>query len=915
MGKKVICLQLIIGLICWSSLLAQGFIANLPQIANGTLIRTTFVFFNNGSETADITLSLTKDDGTAFRLALGGLGEGSEHSFSLEPGETRFFTTDGQGENQAGAARVTSNHPIGVSAVFSLVLLGALLTEAGVGASPALTEFVLAVDTTGEFNTGIAIQDLSGSENEIRIAISGSTVPAGDSAPLGISDETSFTLEPNGHLSSFVAGQGQLFPTLDEFRGRMFVRSDAPVAAITLRQNPSELAPLTTLPVVPSDSTQTSFVLPQIANGESIKTQFVLFGLGNPAPAGVPQSEVTLTFTDEEGEPFSLILSNGMSGSEITLPIDPQSALFFETDGMGDPVAGAARVVAEIPIGVSAIFTLNLPGQPTTEAGVGDAPAFHNLTIPADLSPPFDTGIALFNNNEDSANVSFQFINQDGTLLATQSLRIAPFSANRIVPAGSFDALEGFGQRARFVGQLLPELGLEGRQGQFSAISDLELSALTLRQSETTLTTLPIEEGVADVGPPGPTPEGTEPLPITISDVDLSADITLDQQLPAGFRISGTIDTPIGFFPGAVQAIRRDDGQVFRGAVAPFGSYAVNVPTGNYDLRFCTAAGFQFLGKIEENISVQENVVRNVVLAAVATHSVSGTITNLAGLPGIPESSAGFVVFDDRNSLAASVALIGPGGDYGTRLVDGGDFGVSLAFIAGEDTDQDGFVDDVDQSVLLYDIGQVSVAGSDLTGVDFSTPAAVKISGVVSQPQTPAMPEDSVVVALDLGFPEEGFLRQCFPAVGGGLSIVNPDGSYDPTILAGRDHTIFANIPVTGVGTEEPGFWSNPSPGSNIVNANSDRVLNLPYPVLPTVVMLTGTVTDQNGVPLLGVTVGAHAADGISGAPGTAYSAGAMTKADGTYELKVLSGTLYTIEFNPPPPVLTGGVPTQSKRH
>ena len=69
-----------------------------------------------------------------------------------------MLQTDGLGALKAGAARVTSTAAVSVSAIFAVYNeSGVFQTEAGVGSSTPATEFVIPVDTTGSFNTGVAI--------------------------------------------------------------------------------------------------------------------------------------------------------------------------------------------------------------------------------------------------------------------------------------------------------------------------------------------------------------------------------------------------------------------------------------------------------------------------------------------------------------------------------------------------------------------------------------------------------------------------------------------------------------------------------------------------------------------------------------------------------------------------------------
>ncbi len=885
------------------------FQANLPQIANGFLIQTTFIFFNNGDDTAEVTLALRDDNGDPFVLDLAGLGVGSTHQFTLEPGQTRFFQSDGLGENRAGAARVTSTADIGVSAIFSLLgtpPVTGVRTEAGVGSSPMLADFVIAVDTTGGFNTGLAVQNLTNSPNEITFAVPGAGV-ASQQADRRSPAQVSRTLPANGHLAIFVSGRDQLFPSLTDFQGRMIVSPSAPVAAVTLRQATSGV-PLTTLPVVSTASLQTAFNLPQIADGDTIKTQFVIFGLAGAEPTGAQSGNAELTLTDDDGNPFPVNLSNGMSGSTFSLPLESDGALFFETEGSGPPVAGAATVVSDFPIGVSAIFTVDLPGRPTTEAGVGDSRALDRFTFPADLRSPFDTGLALFNRNDETASVELTFFNQDGGVVEESAVVIAPFSVRQITPAVSLEPMGPLTHRSQFVGQLLPGLDLTGRQGQVAVVSTHSLSALSLRQSPTTLTTLPVGPGVTDAASEPVTPGGSELLPVTVENVDLTVSATLDQQLPGGRRISGNLDSPDPVT--RVWALRRSDGMIFNGA-SNFDRYAINVPEGSYNIHTCASIGFGtflpsfgYVGNIVENVTVDANVIRNITVPFPNTRNVTGDVTNLEELPPLPSGSIVFLIFQDEESLYLGLALIPtPVTNYQVRLPDG-DYRVSLGAVLGEDRDADNVPDTLEEAIFLLGIGELAVSGLDLSAANFAVPSLSDLSGTVSVLNDPVIPDGTLVSAFDRSAPGAAFAEQCLPPFGGGLAAVAPDGNYATVLLPGRDYSLTAILPVTGIGTEEEGLWSSFAQGGNPVPIGGDMVVNFEYPEQPAVVAVSGIVTDPSSVPLRDVEVLISAMDGIASSPDTGYTVRTMTAADGTYTAQVLSGSNYSITFDPGPPAL-----------
>jgi spore coat protein H len=494
----------------------------IPQVANGAgAIRTTFVFLNNGTGDADVTLRLTDGGGEPMDFNIPGLDPGPTKSFSLPVGETRFFTSDGAGDGiSVGAAVVESTEPIGVFAIFSILTDGgaALLTEAGVGAAVASAAFALAVDSEAPFDTGVALFNPGGEASEVTFRLFDA---AGD--PVG--EPVGSNLVADGHLAVFVGGENGLFPTLGDFRGRLVVEATFEIAAVALRQKVPPGAPLTTLPVVPASSPRVSFHLSHIANGLGeglgIKTQFIVFSLG----AG---GTVTLATTRGDGEPLPLNFSNGQSGSEVQLDLPAGGAVFMETDGQGEIETGAARVTSTVPVGVTAVLRLlDAAGNVTVEAGVGDSLPLQALTVPVDTTSGFDTGVALFNHNPEPANVTFDFFGPDGEGIQDLPPQAEPLN---LVP---------FGHYAKWVGEIFD--GLADTRGRMEIRSDRPLAAVSLRQGATTLTTLPVLIG--DPMEPNLLASTGQRMGLEMNPEDLeelySRDIWSEDRLPGHVRFNG----------------------------------------------------------------------------------------------------------------------------------------------------------------------------------------------------------------------------------------------------------------------------------------------------------------------------------------------------------------------------------------
>jgi hypothetical protein len=462
---------------------------NLSHVANGSfgqgVFRTTFILFNNNDAGANAVLSITDDTGNPLTVNIPGLGTGNRFAIALDGGASRILQTDGSGSLAVGAAAVTSASNIGVSAIFTIYdSNGNFQTEAGVGVSSPATEFVIPVDASGAFNTGLALFNSgAGSASVTMILLNTSGTEFGRTT-------LPTPLAAGQHIARFVAGPGQLFPsTPANFRGTLVVQSTTPISALTLRQNSSQASPTyTSLPVVARNAAQTSMDFPQVANGAygniSFRTSFLLFNISqSPATA-------SLTLTQDNGSPFVVNLnglgSSPQTNSTFSIPLNPGASVFLQTDGAGAGTAGSAVLTSNVPVGASTIFTVfGSQGQFLTEAGVGDSRPMNSLTVPVDVSDTFNTGVAFFNPGTSPQSITAKLLDQSGGILDTATVSLP--AKNHV---------------ARFVsgaGQLFPSIS--SFQGTLAVSAPGGVAALTLRQyagaANPTYTTLPVASGTA----------------------------------------------------------------------------------------------------------------------------------------------------------------------------------------------------------------------------------------------------------------------------------------------------------------------------------------------------------------------------------------------------------------------------------
>lgn len=455
----------------------------LPQAADGAFeggsLRTSFLLFNPTATSVTATISLTDDQGETFPVTIPGFGNDDRFGpISLAPGQSRVLQTDGTGALRAGAAQVEASSQMAVSSVFSVYdTNGVLLTEGGVGPSTPLMDFVIPVDTTDPFNTGLALFNPSEQEVTANIILFGS-----DGSQV---DSTSAHLLHFGHLARFVAGQGGLFPAVTGFRGTLRVHTTQPVVAVTLRQHADPLSN-TTLPVVAVNATETQFDLPQVANGQlsnsslRMRTTFIAVNVSS-APANV-----NFTLRKGDGTPLAVTIPGGVvnnSGNFARL-IPSGGSAFLQTDGSGTLEVGSAHVASDVPIGVAAIFTLHSGEEFLTEAGVGNSPALAAFTLPVDVRPGANTGVALVNPND---------------VASTVTLRLYDAAGQKLVDAEPF-VLAAHSQTAKLVSELVTVSGT--LLGSLAVTATQPVAAVTLRQNNAPVsyTTLPVAEGTV----PGP---------------------------------------------------------------------------------------------------------------------------------------------------------------------------------------------------------------------------------------------------------------------------------------------------------------------------------------------------------------------------------------------------------------------------
>jgi hypothetical protein len=834
----------------------------LPQIANGSFgggsFRTTFILFNNSDSDLSASIRLTDDDGRPLSLTLDKLGTAAEFSVFLSAGGTQILQTDGAGDLITGAAVVSSPGAIGVSAIFTVYdPQGNYVTEAGVSSSAPVAEFVLPVDRTGLSNTGVALFNAAGGNAVVNLTLRDTN---GQTAA-----QTSLNLEQNAHRARFVAGAGELFPAIPAgFRGTLAVQSNAPIAALGLRQNETPLS-YTSLPVVESTANRLAQNFSHVANGAHdqvrFKTSFLLFNI-SPAAANV-----VLSLTKDDGTPMAVAIEGRGTSATFNIALAPGASAFLQTTGEGALTQGAAAITSTAPVGASAIFTVfDSAGRFLTEAGVGHSPALNALTIPVEITGSADTGIAFFNPGSTGMTLGLKLLDANGGLTGLSAT--VELEAKRHV--------------AKFVSELF---GVSAFKGSVSVAAPAGVSALTLRQNAAPLsyTTLPVAAGFASGKA-----LSTLLLSKTRTDVDATAEVAVDEVLPAGFRLSGQSDSSGQTYFVMAQ---RDDGTVFGSPVdAETGVYTIALPAGAYQLKSCFqpsgVSGRLALTHLDPGvIQVSADTTRNVLPSAVPLFRVSGAISGLSALP----SGDVRVVFTSTDNTVEGEFNVLSNGSYEGALPNGS-YVVSLS--APTITFDTQFQT---ESLALFNVGSVTINGEPINA-SFSVPPIAEVTGGVRASWLGAFFFGKVSASdRSASLPTA---VSCALPFSQSSAAAPPPGNYRMILGRDRSYNMSVTVPLLE-GSRTIGVVGYPVP-PGVLDVAGATSHNFNLPDLPGQVRITGRVTDEQGRAVRGATVAAFSQD-LSNAPGLSFSGNASTDAAGNYSLPVVSGR-YRLIFFPPQP-------------
>jgi hypothetical protein len=683
----------------------------LPQVAIGAYTgedgkvysyRTTFVFFNNTNTANYVTMVLTDNDGNPMKANISGLGKNSTFSFQLGAGSTRILQTDSSGNIHTGAATITSDSDIGFSGIYTInnVATGEFVTEVGVQATSLMRKFVIPIQTTanGAVTTGLALYNPDALDSTLTLSLKnedGTTADANVSVPLAAGNHTAFYITDK-------------FPSTNNarFSGMLTVQSSSNISAVTLRQNAPSTVTYTSIPVVPTTSTQKTFNLAHFADGQvggtPYKTTFMLYNFSTSS------ATVTLAPRQDDGTALTLRMMDGTTTAS-SYAIAPGASKFLQTDGTAG-AQGAVIISSDVAIGVAALFAeYNNDLSFNTEAGVQDSQALTDFALPIDSRVSLDgsvttsdTGIAFFNPGSSSVDITPKFLDVCGIITASSTPITLPAK----------------GHAAYFFNNLFPLLG--DVQGSI-AISDLTsgVSAMTLRlnMAPFSMTSLPVVSGAA-TGFPAATsgnPSGKKLAGIIATD-----DTTVDTKLPYGYAVTirPTITGGTVWSSNGGQGVRAfSSGNTYTTATSGT-NYTVNLPPGDYEFNVesysgtSTSAFYWFYSTINL-VTISSNATIPIAATFPTLYTVTGAISGLT-------TTSGHILFISADGSGNYGHYLVSDSTYTARVPSGT---YQIAYHASWPA--------TSPFNYINNLGTVTVSDDNIAGPDIVMPISADVSGTV----------------------------------------------------------------------------------------------------------------------------------------------------------------------------------------
>jgi trimeric autotransporter adhesin len=432
-------------------------------------------------------------------------------NLTLTAGSSKTAGTTGiDVTTQAGYSKVDINSgaaPYG-TAVFSFKQDGVTVSKVGVPASPPTTLARVFIDYRSgvhavpsrsdagvvDINTGIAAVNYGTAAANVTFTLrnaSGSAITTGHRAIAAGAHFSCFIDQLKDIASDFDLPAN--FQTAVQF-GILDISSDQPLSVLALRgtYNQRRQFIVTTTPV--ADLTQSPSSSPmyfaQFADGGGYTTSLFLMNTSTANETGV------FEIKDDSGNALAVHQAEGTSGSSFPYSIPPNGIFHFQTDGApANWEVGWMKLTPDsgtsTPVGAG-VYGYNSVNVLVTESGVPSASPTMHARIYLDRSGNHDTGLAIANIGNATANIMIGAYQTDGVTAAGTSNGPLP-----LVP---------YGHGSRFAEQLITGLPA-GFTGLLDISSTTPFAALTVRSlinenNDYLMTTFP----VADMNQAAPSP-------------------------------------------------------------------------------------------------------------------------------------------------------------------------------------------------------------------------------------------------------------------------------------------------------------------------------------------------------------------------------------------------------------------------
>ncbi|MBZ5499698.1 MAG: hypothetical protein LAP85_25135 [Acidobacteriia bacterium] len=428
---------------------------------------------------------------------------GASASLTVPPGGIAAISTISDADlprvGYATAALNSDSPAVGI-AVLRTSRDDVVVSEAAVPQSPPTTDALVFIEyrvgvpalpgrlDSGiiDINTGLAVVNCTSSVADVTYTLrdsAGNVLAMGHGKTAGKAHFALFIdqihdLAPDFNLPSDFATTTQ-FATLE-------ISSDQPLSILALRQTINQRGDIlyTTTPIADRTLAPESVPIyfPQFVDGGGYTSTIMLFSTSNETQHG------TIEILDDNGLPLPTKEAGGENQASLRYELSPYGLLRYQTDGSAATVkSGWVKLVPDAgttaPVGIG-VFGYNPAGVLVTESGVPASGAVTHARIHVDLSGGHDTGLALVNLVTESATVTVEAFQSDGS--------------TRVATSSGTIRLVGEGHMAKFADQLIQNLP-EGFTGVLDVNSSAPFAALTVRslynqRHDFLLTTFPIAQ-------------------------------------------------------------------------------------------------------------------------------------------------------------------------------------------------------------------------------------------------------------------------------------------------------------------------------------------------------------------------------------------------------------------------------------